>query len=168
MRVAGSKCLTTGVMIAPTASRSRLEASSPPTAVKSSTGPRCMRRPNSATARERSSGFRLEDLGHLPRNTRAVGHGVPEQRHSPHGRGAPAANGQRPVMSTDNSLCANPGPTCWINPLRVYSSCSGHAGPWAATTSKLRRIWQVGCGSLREFQIQGEILRCSYAPRLST
>jgi len=65
-----------------------------------------------------------------------------------------AANGQRPVQINGNSLCANPGPTCWINPLAFTAPAPGTLSPMGRDNVQAPAFWQLDMALSREFQFK--------------
>ena len=65
----------------------------------------------------------------------------------------PAAN-ERPNQVAANSLCANPGPTCWINPNAFVSPGPGALGNVGRDNVQAPAFWQVDAAASRVFRIR--------------
>ncbi|HSR09616.1 MAG TPA: carboxypeptidase regulatory-like domain-containing protein [Bryobacteraceae bacterium] len=66
-----------------------------------------------------------------------------------------AANtGQRPNTNGAPSLCANPGPTCWINPAAFSAPAAGTFGNLGRSNIQAPAFWQVDMAASREFRIR--------------
>jgi hypothetical protein len=65
-----------------------------------------------------------------------------------------AANGQRPAQVASNSLCANPSPTCWINPNAFAPPAAGTLSSTGRDNVKAPAFWQLDMALSREFRIR--------------
>jgi hypothetical protein len=65
-----------------------------------------------------------------------------------------AANAQRPNQIASNSLCANPGPTCWINPAAFAAPAAGTLGNLGRDNVKAPAFWQFDMAASRQFIIR--------------
>jgi len=68
--------------------------------------------------------------------------------------GAPGAGTERPVQVLADPLCANPGPTCWINPKAFALPAPGTLSPLGRNTIPGPNFFQVDMSLSREFAIR--------------
>jgi len=65
----------------------------------------------------------------------------------------PAAN-ERPNQVASNSLCPNPGPTCWINPSAFAAPAPGQISSLGRDNVQAPAFWQVDAALTRDFRIR--------------
>jgi hypothetical protein len=61
---------------------------------------------------------------------------------------------QRPIQVLADPLCANPGPSCWINPAAFQSPALGSISPLGRNTIPGPSFWQFDSALSREFRIR--------------
>jgi hypothetical protein len=61
---------------------------------------------------------------------------------------------ERPNQVASNSLCANPGPTCWINPGAFSAPAPGTLGNLGRDSVAAPAFWQVDMAASREFRVR--------------
>jgi hypothetical protein len=62
--------------------------------------------------------------------------------------------GQRPNQIASNSLCANPGATCWINPAAFTAPAAGTFGNMGRNNVQAPAFWQFDMALSRQFVIR--------------
>jgi hypothetical protein len=65
-----------------------------------------------------------------------------------------AGNGQRPNYIGGGSLCANPGPTCWINPAAFQAPATGTLSATGRDNIQAPAFWQLDMSLARQFAIR--------------
>ena len=65
-----------------------------------------------------------------------------------------AAGGQRPNQILPNSLCANPNPSCWINPLAFSAPAAGTFGNLGRNNIQAPSFWQFDMAASRVVKIR--------------
>ena len=65
-----------------------------------------------------------------------------------------APGSQRPNATGVAPLCANPGPTCWLNPLAFVAPTAGNLGNMGRDNVQGPAFWQVDAAAVRDFKIR--------------
>jgi hypothetical protein len=64
------------------------------------------------------------------------------------------SGGQRPNQILANPLCANPGPSCWINPAAFAAPAAGTLGDLGRSTVQGPSSWEIDMALARAFRIR--------------